>query len=212
MDKKKMVGFMLLSVFILGLSCLMPLGIDAVSRFLVSRITQDSVKSQTEGQQDTGMVSAGYHGEDKNQIMMETQDGEDPSEDEPVMERETQTEKAEEDENGLLEYRKRNDPELTESENGAIEKFVSDRKGSFTDAISDHLYSQYGDAFTIMRINLAGCVKEEEDEISYQIEVYADLKGKEYSEKFICSYHRTWDFYSIYPYQDLTDGKEEHYV
>lgn len=97
-------------------------------------------------------------------------------------------------------YRKSIQPDLSETHEGTVGAFVGERKEEFITAIADYVFSIYGDSLLVTRIDVIELVKDDETEMVYQIEVFATEGGKEYSELFISSYNKEWDFYSIYPY------------
>lgn len=98
-------------------------------------------------------------------------------------------------------YRKKQNPQLLETQKGAADAFVAERKTEFIAAISDHIFSLYGESLVITGIELIEQVKETEEELVYQIEVFVADGEKKYSELFLSSYNKEWDFYSIYSYQ-----------
>ena len=91
-------------------------------------------------------------------------------------------------------------PELTETKSGSAEAFIGERKTQFFGAVTDYVRSLYGEHLLVTRIDVIEQVKDNETELVYQIEVYVRGNHKEYSELFLSSYHKKWEFYSIYPY------------
>lgn len=97
-------------------------------------------------------------------------------------------------------YRGTVKPEHTEVYPGSIQEFIGGREEQFDAAVADYIFSEYGDSLEITRIDLIEAVRDDYEELSYQIELFAKEKGVEYSELFIAAYNRTYDFYGIYTY------------
>lgn len=97
-------------------------------------------------------------------------------------------------------YRNTVKPEHTEVYPGSIQEFIGGREEQFDAAVADYIFSEYGDSLEITRIDLIETVRDDYEELSYQIELFAKEKGVEYSELFIAAYNRTYDFYGIYTY------------
>lgn len=98
-------------------------------------------------------------------------------------------------------YREKQAPKILETQKGAADDFIASRKTAFISAIADHIFSLYGDSLTINGVDLIEQVKDTEDELVYQIEVFVTDGEKKYSELFLSSYNKEWDYYSIYSYQ-----------
>ena len=95
--------------------------------------------------------------------------------------------------------------EYTENVKGGIDDFIKGREQQFEQAVSDYVYSTYDGFVSVERVNIVEAVEEDEAEISYQIELFA-ADGN--SEIFLCTYHKQWEFYSIYPLADVQNETE----
>lgn len=208
MERKKLKYYGCLIALILILSCLVPLGINAVTNLIVGQLTAEELP---ETEIETGMGSeTETENSEKMRVTIQT------AQEDPVRSRglnETALQETEEDltgqiqeekeayEQSLIRYRKMNQPDYTETQKGALQAFIGTREDLFTEAISDYVYSKYGDSMRIKKVDIIEFVKEDDDELTYQIEVTAANGTKEYSEYFISSYNKGSEFYSIYAYQ-----------
>lgn len=203
MERKKLKYYGFLIAVILILSCLLPIGINAMTDLIVGRLTKEALQeSETETEEQTETENDG-----RMRVTIETTEADQvrskvlqETEEDLMGEKQIQEEKEEYDQS-LAAYRQRNQPEYLETQSGALQRFIGTREDLFTEALSDYVYSKYGDSMLIKKVNIIEFVKEDDSELIYQIEVTAANGTKEYSEYFISSYNKESDFYSIYAYQ-----------
>lgn len=206
--KKQILCFIAVMLLIILVSALLPFGIRAVSRIFVEQIT--GTIDETEEESDkAGNTSVTIPREGKAQESESPDSAAKPEEDLPAEastemskeEAEARNQEKQEYDAALVKYRESINPEYTETYNGAKKEFIADRQEQFNDALGDYLYGLYDDNYTVNRVNIIEKVKEDASELSYQIEVFVTSDAQEYSEQFICSYNKNWDFYSFYNYQ-----------
>ena len=205
--RKQILCFIAVILLIILVSMLLPYGIRVVSDIFVDHIVEETeTETVMAGEPEPGNTSVTIPGdenvEENEKSAMELKDL--PAEASTEMSREEaearNQEKTEYDAR-LEQYRGSVDPEYTETYAGAIDDFIGDRKEQFGDALADYLYGLYDDSYTVDRVNIIEKVKEDASELSYQVEVFVTSGAQEYSEQFICSYNKNWDFYSFYNYQ-----------
>lgn len=166
-----------------------PVVIRYATNFLLMQI-QPEKDIETEDKKDTSeKMSVSIEGFDNSQV--------DPGKDD-ITETEKEIKSSRYDEAEL--YRKTVKPDISGTEDNLVEIFVGNREQQFLSATADYLFSLYGDSLTITGIDVIEKVKEDETELVCQIEISAEREGRTYSELFISSYNREWDFYSLYPY------------
>lgn len=102
----------------------------------------------------------------------------------------------------LSRYEKSFHPKITESRKGLYDEFIGDREKAFDDALADHLYSVYGHSFEATRVYLTDAVGEDDEEITFQIQVFITYDGDEYHDYYFCRYNKVYDFYSVYAYHE----------
>ena len=203
--RKQILCFITVILLIILVSMLLPYGIRAVSNIFMDYIAKEA-ETETVREPETGntsvLVSGSENAKGNNAPVTELENL--PAEtDTEILSKETDTrsqEKAEYDA-GLKQYRGSVDPEYMETYAGSIEDFINGRQKQFGDALADYLYGLYDDSYTVDRVNIIEKVREDASELSYQIEVFVTSGEQEYSEQFICSYNKNWDFYSFYNYQ-----------
>ena len=200
MEKKEIRRYVVIIAAIFLISALIPAAIGAVTDMLVGQIQMGQVdEAQSEESEEAGKMSVTLPDLAKGQLnsgsVEETETSELPSAEKEII---SDTEDSYERE--LEAYRKHMQPELSETKKGAAADFVGERKQQFFTAVADYIFSLYGDSLSVTKIDVIELVKDNETELVYQIEVFATDGSKEYSEQFISSYNREWDFYSIYSY------------
>ena len=104
--------------------------------------------------------------------------------------------------NQLSKYEESFHPKITESRKGLYEQFIGDREKAFDDALADHLYSVYGHSFEATKVYLTDAVGEDDEEITFQIQVFITYEGDEYHDYYFCRYNKVYDFYSVYAYHE----------
>lgn len=203
--RKQILCFITVILLIILVSMLLPYGIRAVSNIFMDYIAKEA-ETENVREPETGntsvLVSGSENAKGNNAPVTELENL--PAEtDAEILSKEADTrsqEKAEYDA-GLKQYRDSVDPEYMETYAGSIEDFINGRQKQFGDALADYLYGLYDDSYTVDRVNIIEKVREDASELSYQIEVFVTSGAQEYSEQFICSYNKNWDFYSFYNYQ-----------
>lgn len=208
MDRKNVFIYILLVSGLLLCSALGPAVIRTVSGMIVSRITggqEPETIQETETDADHKRTEVSMEGNDNQETksprkLKAESDTENITDEQESEWQEEQTDDKSSNEAGMREYRENATPIFSETFPGAADEFLADRKALFTDAVSDYIYSLYGDSLELTRINVIELVQEDDTQMSYSIEVYATDGKKEYSELFISTYSKEWGFYSIYPY------------
>lgn len=199
MNRKKMAGYLLLTGVIILASLLFPYVIDEISGMVVDRILMETEAGETETEETADTVSI--------QVTMEGTDKAAPGSVTTQNSSKTlQTEAVDteaDDMKQLEQYRHKTRPVISESVPGSSDIFISDRQETFTDAVADYIYSLYGDILKITRIDIVEMIKDDDTDLSCQIEIYAARGKEEYSELFISTYNKEQDFYSIYPYNNV---------
>ena len=104
--------------------------------------------------------------------------------------------------NQLSKYEESFRPKITESRKGLYDQFIGDREKAFDDALADHLYSVYGHSFEATKVYLTDAVGEDDEEITFQIQVFITYEGDEYHDYYFCRYNKVYDFYSVYAYHE----------
>ncbi len=189
MEKRKIKKYVAAIIGIGIISAFVPVVIRYATNFLLMQI-QPEKDIETEDKKDTSeKMSVSIEGFDNSQV--------DPGKDD-ITETEKEIKSSRHDEAEL--YRKTVKPDISGSEDNLVEIFVGNREQQFLSATADYLFSLYGDSLTITGIDVIEKVKEDETELVCQIEISAEREGRTYSELFISSYNREWDFYSLYPY------------
>ena len=102
----------------------------------------------------------------------------------------------------LSKYEESFHPKITESRKGLYEQFIGDREKAFDDALADHLYSVYGHSFEATKVYLTDAVGEDDEELTFQIQVFITYEGDEYHDYYFCRYNKVYDFYSVYAYHE----------
>ena len=102
----------------------------------------------------------------------------------------------------LSKYEESFHPKITESRKGLYEQFIGDREKAFDDALADHLYSVYGHSFEATKVYLTDAVGEDDEEVTFQIQVFITYEGDEYHDYYFCRYNKVYDFYSVYAYHE----------
>jgi len=193
MKRKDILKNLLILAVVFLASVLVPAVIRYVTDFLVAQIkVEEPSEDLTEAEsEDAGTVSVGISETKKELSYQETENETDNA---PVL-----TEEQPETDTGKINPDSMQ-PELTETKSGSAEAFIGERKTQFLEAVTDYVRSLYGNSLSVSRIDVIEQVKDSETELVYQIEVFALGDQKEYLELFLSSYHKEWDFYSIYPY------------
>ena len=104
--------------------------------------------------------------------------------------------------NQLSKYEESFRPKITESRKGLYDQFIGDREKAFDDALADHLYSVYGHSFEATKVYLTDAVGEDDEEITFQIQVFITYEGDEYHDYYFCRYNKVYDVYSVYAYHE----------
>lgn len=200
MEKKEIQRYVVIIAAIFLISALIPAAIGAVTDRLVGQIQMGQVdEAQSEESEEAGKMSVMLSDSAKGQLNSSKEEENEaaslPSAVEGII---LDTEDSYERE--LEVYRKHMQPELSETKKGAAADFVGERKQQFFTAVADYIFSLYGDSLSVIKIDVIEQVKDNETELVYQIKVFAIDGNKEYSEQFISSYNKEWDFYSIYSY------------
>ena len=195
MKRKDILKNLLILAVVFLTSVLVPAVIRYVTDLLIAQIdVEEPSEDLTEAESgDYGTVSVGIS-ETKKELPYRETENETETDNAPVLteeQPETDTGKINPDNIQL---------ELTETKIGSAEAFIGERKNQFLEAVTDYVRSLYGNSLSVSRIDVIEQVKDSETELVYQIEVFALGDQKEYSELFLSSYHKEWDFYSIYPY------------
>lgn len=204
MKRKKQIlsgiGVILLIIF---MSALLPKVIQAISNIFVQQIVAQKETETESESEEQGKLAVTMEGEEKPEPRAETEAEAAPEAGTELSREEAKkrNQEKEEQDAGLQAYRKLVEPEFTETYHGAIQEFIADRQEAFNQSLADYIYGLYGDSYRIHTVNVIEKVKEDSSELSYQIEVFVTGKEKEYSEQFISSYNKHWDFYSFYSYQ-----------
>lgn len=207
MQKKELQVYAVAIAASIVAAFLAPKLIEWVSACLVAQIRQEPIietEMESENIHEKMSVSmAGQEKEEKKTMDPHTQQGDEIN----VFPREAENMEVEtadlidDYEKELEAYRKQQDPVILETQKGAADVFVANRKNEFVSAVSDHIFSLYGGSLTITGVDLIEQVKDTEEELVYQIEVFVADGEKKYSELFLSVYNKEWDFYSIYSYQ-----------
>lgn len=183
MKDRKLIAYIIILAVVFAATAVLPAGIQMASRLLVEKIAGEREDEMVTGDMEIMLAS-----EDELELTDEL-----PSEaGEEVEEKEY--------EEGLIRYREEFQPDHTETKNGSLAAFLEEREVAFDQAVADYLYSLYGEDLKVNRIDLIEEVREDETELVYQIEVFAEDERMDLSELFICSYNKELDFYSLYPY------------
>ena len=200
MEKKEICKYVVIIAAILVISALIPAAVGTVTDMLVGQIQRGQVdEAETEESEDTGKMSVTLLDSANGQLNSGKVEETEPAELSSA-EKEITLDTEDSYERELEVYRKRMQPELSETKKGAATDFVGEREQQFFTAVADYIFSLYGNNLSITRIDVIELVKDNETELVYQIEVFALNGSKEYSEQFICSYNKEWDFYRIYSY------------
>lgn len=195
MEKKDIRKYIICIAVIFLVSALVPAVIRYATDLLVGQIQQEPI-SEPEESEEAGKMSVtlpDLNGEADKVDSNKTEDFPDQNEEEYPDAEDSYDKK-------LEKYREKMKPNLSETKAGAADAFVGDREQQFLTAVADYIFSLYGDSLSVTRIDVIELVKDNEVELVYQIEVFASDGGREYSELFISSYNKEWDFYSIYSY------------
>ena len=102
----------------------------------------------------------------------------------------------------LSKYEESFHPKITESRKGLYDGLIGDKEKAFDDALADHLYSVYGHSFEATKVYLTDVVGEDDEEITFQIQVFITYEGDEYHDYYFCRYNKVYDFYSVYAYHE----------
>lgn len=199
MEKKDIRKYIICIAVIFLISALVPAAIRYATDLLVGQIRQEPISEAETECEETGKMSVSLS--DLNGRVKES-NKEDSSKAEELPHQGADTEFIMEDsyDQNLKTYREKMQPDLSETTDGAVNIFVGERKPQFFTAVADYVFSLYGDSLSVTRIDVIELVKDSDTELVYQIEVFASEGGREYSELFISSYNKEWDFYSIYSY------------
>lgn len=199
MEKRDVRKYSICIAVIFLISTLVPAVIRYATDLLVGQIRQKTISETETESERTGKMSVTLP--DLNRGMQEPAevDG-NKAEELSDLREETETSTEDSYDKKLETFREKMKPDLSETKTGAADAFVGDRKQQFFTAVADYVFSLYGDSLSITRIDVVELVKENETELTYQIEVFASDGDREYSEAFISSYNKEWDFYSIYSY------------
>lgn len=200
MEKKEIRKYVVIIAAIFLISALIPAAIGAVTDMLVGQIQMRQVdEAQSEESEEAGKMSVTLPDSAKEQQSSGKAEGNKAAELSSAVE-EIISDTEDSYERELEVYRKYMQPELSETKKGAVADFVGERKQQFFAAVADYIFSLYGDNLSVTKIDVIEQVKDNETELVYQIKVFAIDGNKEYSEQFISSYNKEWDFYSIYSY------------
>ena len=55
---------------------------------------------------------------------------------------------------------------------------------------------------TNIKVYLTDVVGEDDEEITFQIQVFITYEGDEYHDYYFCRYNKVYDFYSVYAYHE----------
>lgn len=200
MEKKEIRKYIVIIAVILLVSAFLPTMIDIGTRRLIGLLQSGQVgEEQPEQKEDMGKMSVSLPEIAEKQTETRWKEQNETNSLSLLLEK-PDSEKSDSYEKELEVYHRSIQPDLSETHAGAVQEFVGERKEQFFTAIADYVFSIYGDSLSITRIDVIEQVKDDETERVYQIEVFATDGGREYSELFISSYNKEWDFYSIYSY------------
>ena len=204
MNQKKR-SYLILIVLALSLSFLLPQGIRTASGYLSGRI-QKALRQEGEGakeeekaelwQTKTFREPETVSQESREQGLQE----ESQERSNPVQEETTSYEA------GLQRFRASFSPAYTESVAGGKEALLSDREEKLLDALAEYLYSEYQDLVTITQVDVVALVAEDEAEITGLLQLFSQ-DGE--TERYLCTYNKTYDFYGIYPYTHAESKETE---
>lgn len=198
MEKKDIRKYIICIAVIFLVSALIPAAIRYATDLLVGQIRQETISESEKERENARKMSVTLP--DLNEKEQES-DKVDSNKTEELPDQSEEDANAEDSYDKKLEiYREKMSPTLSEIKEGAADAFVGDREQQFFTAVADYIFSLYGDRLSVTRIDVVELVKDNETELVYQIEVFASDGSKEYSELFISSYNKEWDFYSIYSY------------
>lgn len=199
MEKKEIRKYIICMSAILLVSALIPTVIGYVTDLLVGQIRQETISETEKTREEDGKMSVTLP--DLKEKEQESDKGDsNKTEELPEQDEEEDSDAEDSYDKKLEKYREKMKPDLSETKAGAADAFVGDREQQFLTAVADYIFSLYGDSLSVTRIDVIELVKDNEAELVYQIEVFASDGGREYSELFISSYNKEWDFYSIYSY------------
>ena len=193
MNQKKRI-YLALAILALLLSLLLPQGIRIASGYLSGRIqkslSQENENAQKEGTFKTLQEDASEKktGQEKEEQAFLTESEKSP---------ETSKEEKNSYETGLQTFLASFSPLYTESISGGKEVLLGGREEALSAALAAYLYSEYRDLVTITQVDVVALVAEDEAEITGLIQLFS--KDGE-SERYLCTYNKTYDFYGIYPY------------
>ncbi len=204
MDKKKICTYAAAASAIILISVLMPRIISTGADLIARRISPTAVEETTEAGRveaaalEDGSGKADHSGKDEKLQSGPESGAEDAKErnDAALQEEKIQTDDA------LTSYRRKMDPQITEARAGLLNVFIDDREDDFLDALSDYLFSNYGNIYSVTKVSLISFIAENDNEITCQVQVFADNGHKEYTEYYYCSYNTKYDFYSVYAYHE----------
>ena len=198
MEKKDIRKYIICIAVIFLVSALIPAAIRYATDLLVGQIRQETISESETERENARKMSVTLP--DLNEKEQES-DKVDSNKTEELPDQSEEDANAEDSYDKKLEiYREKMSPTLSEIKEGAADAFVGDREQQCFTAVADYIFSLYGDRLSVTRIDVVELVKDNETELVYQIEVFASDGSKEYSELFISSYNKEWDFYSIYSY------------
>lgn len=208
MQKKELYIYAVAITASIAAAFLAPRMIEWVSDWIVDQIRQEPI-AETETSQDSDI-------HEKMSVSMAEREKEEQKTEHPQRQREDESnnlqreeEHAEAEIEDLIDdyekelevYREKQAPKILETQKGAADDFIASRKTGFISAVADHIFSLYGSGLTITGVDLIEQVKDTEEELVYQIEVFVTDGERKYSELFLSSYNKEWDYYSIYSYQ-----------
>lgn len=204
MQKKELQVYAVAIAASIVAAFLAPKLIEWVSACLVAQIRQEPImETEMESEEKMSVSMAGQEKEEKKAMDPHTQQGDEIN----VFQSEAENMEVEtadlidDYEKELEAYRKQQNPVILETQKGSADVFVANRKRKLVSAVADHIFSLYGENLTITGVELIEQVKDTEEELVYQIEVFVADGENKYSELFLSVYNKEWDFYSIYSYQ-----------
>ena len=196
MNQKKRI-YLALAILALLLSLLLPQGIRIASGYLSGRIQKSLSQENENGQKEENSNTLQEKDASEKKTVQEKEGERQAFLPESEKSPETSAEEKTSYETGLQTFLASFSPLYTESISGGKEVLLGGREEALSAALAAYLYSEYRDLVTITQVDVVALVAEDEAEITGLIQLFS-RDGE--SERYLCTYNKTYDFYGIYPY------------
>ena len=196
MNQKKRI-YLALAILALLLSLLLPQGIRIASGYLSGRIQKSLSQENENGQKEENSNTLQEKDASEKKTVQEKEGERQAFLPESEKSPETSAEEKTSYETGLQTFLASFSPLYTESVSGGKEILLGGREEALSAALAAYLYSEYRDLVTITQVDVVALVAEDEAEITGLIQLFS-RDGE--SERYLCTYNKTYDFYGIYPY------------